>query len=151
MATLWDRQEGEPEKAYAAFCRFRDMPKPRNLTALYKAETGRNNKNVPGQWRGWRSTHDWDARVREYDNFIQFTKDTVVVDAIANEKAEYVAKVKAEARDFALAAIAIRREGLKQMDTPEGSLIVARATAIWQKAREAEGIALGLLSVERPK
>lgn len=67
----WDRQPGEPSRAYAAFCSYRDLPAvERSLNAAYGTETGRKNTadlRAPGYWADWSSAWHWVERAASYD------------------------------------------------------------------------------------
>lgn len=63
---LWERREGETGQAWEAFRTFRDLGDTRTLiavaTELHKSYT---------LIRRWCSRHEWDKRVRAYDNELQ--------------------------------------------------------------------------------
>lgn len=62
MAHEWDRVEGESAKAYAAFCKYRDLkPDRRSLNAAY------GGGRAPGYWAEWSSQFRWVERAAAYD------------------------------------------------------------------------------------
>jgi hypothetical protein len=69
----WDRQPGESEEAYRAFCVFRDMGPDRELIGAYRSTKGTAEgpsraRNTPGRWKTWLADHDWRRRALAWDN-----------------------------------------------------------------------------------
>jgi hypothetical protein len=69
----YDRQLGETEKAYAAFCLYRDLGVDRSLVLTEKkyyaavaAQKGRITKNIR-QIQLWSARYQWVSRVLDYD------------------------------------------------------------------------------------
>ena len=70
----WDRQDGEGDKAFAAFVRYRDMhPSVRSIRAAYEAQTGKKleTRQPPRQWLTWSSKWQWIDRARAYDAHLE--------------------------------------------------------------------------------
>jgi hypothetical protein len=66
----WDRLPGEPDKAWAAFCSYRDMPvSGRSIKAAQELQTGKKLKTrQPSRhWLSWSSKWNWVARARACD------------------------------------------------------------------------------------
>ena len=62
----WERQKGESEKAYEAFCAYRDMGEKRTIVAV--AESLHKSGSL---LRRWKDRWDWKERVRAYDNDLE--------------------------------------------------------------------------------
>ena len=58
---IWERQEGETEKAYSAFKMYLEMPE-RNLTKLAK-HLSKSRQNISN----WACKYDWKSRAAAYD------------------------------------------------------------------------------------
>ena len=72
MPEIWERQEGESDKAYSCFCAYRDSPPPRNLNAVYREKTGRKQADdISGEWKQYKSKFEWDKRVAAYDGRLE--------------------------------------------------------------------------------
>ena len=65
----WDRQPGESSKAYAHFCRYRDMGMSRSLRALENVDGCTSGYRQLGRWS---SRWDWVERCQEYDDHLQY-------------------------------------------------------------------------------
>lgn len=65
----YDRQESETQKAYAAFCVYRDLGKSRSLDAAYDLLKERQNsgKRASGFLCKWSKQHSWVSRAEQYD------------------------------------------------------------------------------------
>ena len=95
-AELWERQAGEPARAFHAFTIYRGMnPSERSVRAVAKA-IGHNTHTMSGRWS---SVHNWPKRVAAWDDEIdrvrrlKFLED---VEAITNRQLkiaeEFIAK-----------------------------------------------------------
>lgn len=144
MANLWERDAGETDKAFAAFVAYRELGTGRSLEKVGAkwGKTGGYQKVL----ERWSSQYDWGKRVSAYDDHLAGIAVQSVENGIREDRVAYREKVKAEASDFALAAVAMRREAMMRDDKAEGSLILQRASSVWEKARMAEGLALGLVT-----
>lgn len=101
----WERQEGEPEKAYRAFCAYRDLPR-RSLANLAEA-TGISKSAITKQSARW----SWVARVTAFDDHLSAT---------AVEAAESSAQEGARLREAACnSALRIVCAYLKQIEEGE--------------------------------
>lgn len=66
---LWDRQDEETQKAYDAFCVYRDL-KPRSVDkAFQKAQN--STKTAPSHWMHWAVDQDWKRRAEAYDAHLE--------------------------------------------------------------------------------
>lgn len=69
----WERQPGEPARAYAAFCIYRDLPpSERSLRAvadrLYGVKPDAKRRRVPGQIHQWSTRWRWVERAAAWDD-----------------------------------------------------------------------------------
>jgi hypothetical protein len=67
MSASWERQPGETEAAYVAFCSYRDLGAERSLNAAYSTD----GKRAPGQWAKWSAQNQWVARAEAYDDYLE--------------------------------------------------------------------------------
>lgn len=72
MSLPFDRPlDNESDKAYAAFCAYRDLaPHERSIENAYQTKTGNTGAKKgqpPGLWTRWSSEHSWVERSRSYD------------------------------------------------------------------------------------
>lgn len=69
---LWERQDGEPAKAFAAFIWYRDLgPETRSLNLAYQRESGAPPAmRAPGTWAAWSSEWRWVERAAAYDAYL---------------------------------------------------------------------------------
>jgi hypothetical protein len=72
MTALWERQPGETDAAYRAFCAYRDLGIDRSLNAAYVSTLAAPaDKRAPGYWAAWSSEHRWVVRASAYDDYIE--------------------------------------------------------------------------------
>lgn len=66
-----DRRQGETNKAWAAFCVYRDIGLNRTYEKvcekIYAADDGQNPARNVSQVRAWSKANDWIERCRDYD------------------------------------------------------------------------------------
>lgn len=62
---LWERQEVDTEKSYAAFVAYRDLGRGRTLMAA--AEKLGKSIHYHRHMQKWRQANQWDDRIRAYD------------------------------------------------------------------------------------
>lgn len=63
----WERQPGETDKSYAAFCTYRDMPMSERSIQAVGRKHKLKNANHHGQWS---IKFNWVQRCRAFDSFI---------------------------------------------------------------------------------
>jgi len=77
-STLWERQEHDTPRSWEAFVIYRDMGAERSLVKAWVAyrtgmNQGQNRDNIPampGYFKDWSSTHNWQKRVKAYDEYL---------------------------------------------------------------------------------
>lgn len=62
----WDQQLEESDKSYAHFLAFRNLGPMRNVSAAYRAVTGREG-DAPGNWAREAERFDWRSRASKWD------------------------------------------------------------------------------------
>ena len=66
MPNLWDRQDGETSKAFAAFCLYRDLPAIDRSVLAAREGHQKDTKGTLRQWKGW-SMRNSRRRIRRGD------------------------------------------------------------------------------------
>jgi len=66
---LWERQKGETQKSYAAFCLYRDAGPKRSLRATHDTFYGEGRSNL-AQITVWSTKWQWVARTAAYDEHL---------------------------------------------------------------------------------
>lgn len=65
---VWERQEKEPAKAFAAFEMFKGMdPGDRSVSAAYRKKTHRRTTQASGNWYLWARLFRWEERASVWD------------------------------------------------------------------------------------
>lgn len=144
MPSPWDIQEGETPKSFAAFCVYRDMGKGRSLDSAWRLQGGGRTGTAPSYYTEWSAKYAWVGRATAYDAHLSSIAVGSAEDGIKQDRIEYRNKVKREAQDFADAAVKLRKRAELMEDNEKCAQVLQRAAAVWEKARQVEGIALGL-------
>ena len=131
MARPWNMRPDETSKAYQAFEVYRDLGAERSLEKAHRQLTTGSPLDVLKQWS---SKHDWQARVRAFDEY--------VASRAADKAVESAATVRARQAQHAR-AIQFRAMQKFATVTPEG-MSVGEATRAWQVGAEVERKALGI-------
>lgn len=92
MANPWDKRKGEPNRAYAAFCVYRDLGPDRSVDKAHALLKGGRIAagRAQGQWWEWSSDFEWVSRAIAFDEH----KDQIRL-------REFEARFKQQARDQA--------------------------------------------------
>jgi hypothetical protein len=64
----WDRLDGESDKAFAAFCVYRDLGAERSVDAAYQKHSKTTSKTRPPHWLKWSAKYHWVDRVKAWDD-----------------------------------------------------------------------------------
>jgi len=83
---LWERQPKESEQAYAAFCIYRDT-KPHDRSKMDVSRQLSKNESLVYKWA---RVHNWDARVLEYDNWIERQAAAAAVERIVSMRKRHI-------------------------------------------------------------
>jgi hypothetical protein len=72
----WERLAGEGEKAFTAFCAFRDCGLERSIRKAVETvekDSAMQNKKY-NVWRGWAARNRWRERAADYDRYVEKLK-----------------------------------------------------------------------------
>ena len=77
-----ERRDGDTDKSYRALCDYARMGPARSMTDLqrsYSETTGEKPPTKSLRWlHEWSRTHDWQARVQDYDDAMRAAADEAV-------------------------------------------------------------------------
>ncbi len=108
MTNPWDRRKAETDKAWIAFVSYRDLPPgKRSVEAALKA-AGRPPANRRS-WERMQTAHDWTARARAWDAYVDRRN---VQPVVAQELAEMKRRHLVLGRNLQVRA----QEGVKEMN-----------------------------------
>lgn len=96
MSDIWQRATDETDKAFAAFCVYRDLGSERSIDKAYQRQNG--GKTAPRWWEGWSTRYKWVERVKAYDNHLEAQRRSTMelaqlqaqVTIIQNELSDYL-------------------------------------------------------------
>lgn len=108
MSEAWERQHRETQKAFAAFCFYRDLSPhlrsiPNAVDDAYGAGVDRRSSKVR-QWQKWSAKHNWVKRCETWDDY----KAKVGVQ-------EQIAAIKAMNQRHATEAQALQQAALQEL------------------------------------
>lgn len=123
MREPWERQAGEPARAYHGFCHYRDAGSQRSLDRAWREHhaTCLNSpqpvtRRRPPSWGNWSARWSWVARADAFDAHLAKQKQL----ALEHEQAE-AAKRHARALQAAISSVMLPvRTALETAATPEG-------------------------------
>lgn len=127
----WNMLPSETARAYQAFEVYRDMGTGRSLERVNQESTMRPPLN---SLKAWSTTHDWQARVRAFDE--------AAAAKAADRALEDAATVRARQAQHAKAIQLRAMQKIAAMDP--GDMSMSEATRAWQVGAEAERKALGI-------
>lgn len=85
MGEVWERLPGEPSRAYAAFCLYRDMGLSRTLdkvAAQFHPGSGRRKRAATGRIQEWSRKWRWVERAQAWDDEVDRRKREAQLKAI---------------------------------------------------------------------
>lgn len=139
VTELYDKLPEETDRAYAAFCSYRDLGPTRSLAKAAEVFYGGKTRAKVVQFENWSSTHGWVQRATVWDE--EQRRQTYLR---RNQEAE-------DARDRAVRAAqmvqAIGIRGLRELhDDVRGAALNPPLSLLryWREGMEAEFLALGL-------
>jgi hypothetical protein len=148
----WERLPGETDKAFAAFCSFRDCGPERSIKKAVEGvekEKGERVQNCK-TWSNWCSQYRWRERSADFDRYIEKLKMTEIRKTI-EAQGEKQRKVTGQILD----AVSKKLELLNPADITQGNIIEWAEKAI-RLEREAsnqrfEGLVAGKDGKAEPK
>lgn len=96
---LWERQKGESEQAYEAFCIYRDLGLQRSNAAV--CERLSKSRQLISRWK---ARYDWDERARAYDNDLAKKVHAEAVKALKDMTGRHI-KMAVQLQEKALEAL----------------------------------------------
>jgi hypothetical protein len=145
----WERQPGETDKSYQAFCVYRDMlPHERSIQAI-----GRKHKLKNASHHGrWSIKYEWVQRCRAFDNYLDVQarqkreKDHLQNIEAFSERQRLIAAETLKSAVQILKKANSRLAKLKAEDIHSGSLpsYYRAAASLIEAASNSESMALGI-------
>ena len=87
---VWEIIPGEPDKAYAAFSAYRDIPPyERSIDKCYRTLTG-NKGRASGGWRTWSRKFSWQDRVMAFDKWKSRESSVKEINQVSQVKEEII-------------------------------------------------------------
>lgn len=153
--TLYDKQEAESGRAFAAFTTYRDIGANRSLNGAYRCQTGvgKGAGRASGQWVDWYDKHDWKRRAEAWDGAQDKQRRQEQAETHRQELEAYRGLVIERARKMAGASTSLLEAALQALQSVDVSnmkpsdipaFVSASASAL-EKAVKLEGIGLGVL------
>jgi hypothetical protein len=136
----WERQPGEPDRAFAAFCCYRDAGARRSLDAvgrqLYEGQVGRR-RGTTGRLQEWSSAWRWVERARAWDAELDRQAREAELEAVREMRRRHAE----EAREFQTRALErLRSLPLEELGAPEVLRFFVEAAKLERLSRgEADG------------
>lgn len=95
--TPWERRTDETDRAYAAFCVYRDLGPNRTVRDAYRQATGHPGATqASGNYSAWSKRFEWSRRASAWDDRIQQQRQATIEATVRRD-----AVVWAEGRDKA--------------------------------------------------
>jgi len=110
----WYRQPCDTEFSWPMFQAFRDLPRPRCLTALAEA-TGK----AIGTLRAWHREHGWGLRVAAWDDHLDRKLQATVIDVLEEDARDRAKRHIALLLDLEALAVKAAEECLERADKGE--------------------------------
>ena len=112
---LWHKQNGETEKAFAAFKLYLGLGSGRTIRAAYQKCNGvKSEANAAGYFSTWASENEWTTRAHAFDTW-RDSIDDKKYEAAAQKQQEIVAERRQEANNNAWDLYKLLIEKAKQM------------------------------------
>ncbi|MEW4569278.1 hypothetical protein AB1L88_15545 [Tautonia sp. JC769] len=104
MPEPWGRQDGESERAFAAFLAYRDLGAERTVCDAYRQSAGKPEaKQAPGTWNKWAKDRRWKERALAWDRHL-LGKEAAGAGRVAEQDGEKWAGRRKVALDHAFEA-----------------------------------------------
>lgn len=138
----WDRKKGETDKAFAAFCAFRDMPpSERNVADAYRAWKSKPKaKQASGYFRQWSIKWNWYERTSAFDD----ERDRITRERIIKEAADAkVRRIKGAQQMQLMALQAMRNANLAEIDEDGARRIIKPLREMFDSGVKIERVEYG--------
>jgi hypothetical protein len=131
----YDRQWEEPEDAWTAFQRYRDLPSPRPSLDGFTVSSGYS----PSRLKGWYVRHQWASRLVAWDQRIDQTRQAATLRGVEEMAARHIglAKLALEAVEKSLVKIN------KDLDTDFGRMKPHEMARLLEVATKLERLSRG--------
>jgi hypothetical protein len=152
---VWDQQENETPKAYAAFCVYRDLSKSRSIDKAFQQHQN-STKTAPRHWMDWAVDFDWKHRAAAYDAHIELSHRKTREAEHTAELVAYRERARKAAQDTAaIASAALLKAGRRlqtldpeQIDASALPGFLRAAAAVLESSLNAEAEAIGVRRLE---
>lgn len=115
----WEQLPEESDRAYAAFLRYRDLPRgERSVRAAIGGTKVRRRT-----WEGWAADFRWRARVAAYESYLERSATQIKIDTIRQMNELHIGSAKAMQR-VGLKALNKLEKNIDRGKLPPGSVIV---------------------------
>ncbi len=145
----WERQHGEPDKAFAAFKFYRDTPPAnRSIVKCLAAYTGDGPATAARIWQKWSSRWEWQERVKAWANEMDRVGRAEQLAAIRDMNKRHVGIANLM---LSKAAERIKAMAVADLTPSEARMFFADAAKLERLARgepEAEAIAASDITVK---
>lgn len=150
---VYEKQAQEGNKAYLAFCCYRDMGRCRSLLKAYRLHTGiKQAAHVSGVWGLWAEKYNWTTRVIAYDAHLEFMSRKETEAAYREELEKHRERVKQLAQAAMKLTIKMLEKCITRMNSLEAQdltpsqlfMMLRTASAVGETAINAEAQVLGV-------
>jgi hypothetical protein len=87
---LWQRRRRESARAYAAFCKYRDLgAEIRSIDRAYRVGRDQTTERAPRRWFHWSQAFDWAKRVKAWDEHLAAVNQAEKEQAAKREAQEW--------------------------------------------------------------
>ncbi len=154
---LWERQPGEPPKAFHAFCHYRDLPvtirsQARSFTVHQlsclnrRGEAGKVSAKDPGMipgglidpnkvWKTWIRVYRWADRAAAYDAYLSEEERRTRLQEIKDMNERHANLAAAMTNQVVARLNTMNERGGPQVSVGQVPMWVDKATAIERRAR----------------
>ena len=138
----WERLSGETDRAYAAFCSYRNMkPSERSIWKAWQSVTkNMRAKKAHGHWYEWSAEHSWIQRTADWDNEVERRALLRLSEHLIDDKLNLLAAARG-----ALPALKKRLETLNadEMSIREMTQLMARMGDLFTKFDNTKRVMVG--------
>lgn len=141
-AELWEKRDGETDKAYAAFCSYRDAPAltrsiRKSCMAMLREDYTEYRLRV---WENWSAKHDWIKRTRAWDGEKDRQSRVADLEALKDMRSKHIN----EARGIqSIAVMALQRLQKRMNENPDFELSAGLILQLLTQGSAMERLARG--------